>query len=1050
MLRHGAMSSSLPQPPVARSTSGPAPSPQRGPTCSQQSGPFHSSAHSAVPAPHSPSPIRSQSDGLASSLHSSAASSTGESSDVLSSLRNAPRPGSAHKDNRVGGKQPSPASSPSSALGSGSSGSHVRDLARANRERAALSASLNKSQSVQDAMSAYVRKAAVQVSERVEDGAASVVKVLRGPEHDHTGQIDDAQLASLDYDNFLGLVYDKQLEDDAEGSGRHRLILLALRFALTVLIAFITAMLMYFVNSVVHWASAKRIDTTVRLIATGYSAAAYFSFVAASIAITAVASFMCTVIAPHARGGGVPYLFAYLNGTNVYEYFTFRIVAVKVCALAFTIAGGLTLGMEGPFVYIGGGVALLLSNVWDLVPNVSSSGKYARVLRNVNEERVFMACGLAAGLSVAFSAPIAGILFAMEGAASFLTIPTVLRIFGCSMFALFFKDLSQNGWSAHIQTTNLITIQPADTNYAWLVPEVLAFTLMAVLGGALGAVAVHLNVRITKWRHHYMGERIAGNMTEVALITGVTASVMFVLPLMFGCAVMPPFCADSSETRCQSLFCPLGRYSEIGSIVFSSSDIIARNLFDRNIAFANEYDVFPLLVYMMFYLFLVAWVYGAHVPGGLFVPSIVIGGCYGRVVGHIGHAYVSTSINPGVYALLGAAGMLGGFTRLGLPVVVMLVEMTGDATYLLPIMYVATLAKLLADWIEPPLYPQHMAIESISQLGDKIPLAIAQLSAADIAKRSIHAVRDVDTLGHLLDTLDDTKAKTLPVTDEQSRFIGQIARASLAYAIQRSQLFATKEAAIRGKRKGGGQSSAGAAASGVLNVSGGSTSGAGGAAESDLLATGGRSELLQAGAGMGDWHDTTAATVKGELSDLHLAYFINLRPLIDTGVFTVQQSTSNKRIHSMLRRMGYSHLFVVDTQHRLVGTITRRALITLENKQNEHTHTASDEQQHDEGEDRREEQAAKEVASGEADAGEEEQKQAVQLVSDHFDSSPVDGAADGSRRGARSMQLSSGRAARVSESPSPQPHFTVSISTPPSLGRRTTLQRIQMHTKDLK
>ena len=264
-------------------------------------------------------------------------------------------------------KQISPASSPSSA--SGSSGGSGGSLARANRERAALSASLNKSQSMQEQMSAYVKKTAAVVSERVEDGAASMVKVLRGPEHDQSQQIDDAQLASLDYDNFLDYVYDKQLEDDQASGRKHRTVLLLLRFAITVLIAFVTAMLMYFVDTLVHWASAKRIDTTVQLIATGYSAAAYFSFVFASIAITAVASFLCTVIAPHARGGGVPYLFAYLNGTNVYEYFTFRIVAVKVCALAFTIAGGLTLGMEGPFVYIGGGVALLLSNVWDLVPN---------------------------------------------------------------------------------------------------------------------------------------------------------------------------------------------------------------------------------------------------------------------------------------------------------------------------------------------------------------------------------------------------------------------------------------------------------------------------------------------------------------------------------------------------------------------------------------------------------------------------------------------------------------------------------------------------------
>ena len=54
----------------------------------------------------------------------------------------------------------------------------------------------------------------------------------------------------------------------------------------------------------------------------------------------------------------MPYALSYLNGTNVAPYFSPRIVLVKTVSLIFTISGGLTLGMEGPFVFIGGGVAL--------------------------------------------------------------------------------------------------------------------------------------------------------------------------------------------------------------------------------------------------------------------------------------------------------------------------------------------------------------------------------------------------------------------------------------------------------------------------------------------------------------------------------------------------------------------------------------------------------------------------------------------------------------------------------------------------------------------
>ena len=928
-----------------------------------------------------------------------------------------------------------------------------------------------KSASVHEQIEAYVKRTAVRVNARVESEAGRVVKALRGAEEDASQQVADVQMESLNYDNLLDYVNERAAQDEGE-QRRHVANLLLLKVAMTVLIAFTTAMLMYLVNSIVKWASAKRINTTVSLIASNYSALAYFSFVLASIAITAVSSFLCTVIAPHARGGGVPYLFAYLNGTNVLQFFTLRIVAVKVVALAFTIAGGLTLGMEGPFVYIGGGVALLLSRGWDLLPGVSPHGQYSRILRNINEERIFMACGLAAGLSVAFSAPIAGILFAMEGATSFLTITAVLRIFACSMFALFFKDLSFNSWSSHISATNLIVIVGQDINFAWQVPEVLAFTLMALIGGALGAVAVHLNVKITRWRHHYMEDRILANMSEVALITGVTASVMFVLPLMFGCASMPPFCADDGEVRCQSLFCPLGSYSEIGSLVFSSSDIVARNLFDRTISLSNEYDPFPILVYMVVYVFLVAWVYGAYVPGGLFVPSIVIGGCYGRVVGHIGAAYVSAYINPGVYALLGAAGMLGGFTRLGLPVVVMLVEMTGDATYLLPIMYVATLAKLFADYLEPPLYPQHMQIERIAQLGDKIPPAIAQMQAKDICKADYQAVHDIDTLEHILDTLDTTKASTLPVTDDQGRFIGQIARSSIAYALKYTTLYSTKEAASRRKETAQQQQQQQPHASSSMATQSQLT-GSGGSAllDADLLSSGGHSDLLLAERSMGDWHDTTA-TLDADIDFhvQHLRYFLNLRSLIDTGVFTVHEETSTKRVHAMFRRIGLSHLPVIDHQHQLTGIITRRSLITQQNKEELlHQH-----EQHRQAGEEDDEDASAELSEivhdEEADQQGEDADEVDQAdghkgtqplaMSSHTAAEQGHGEAEERKAAPLPMQLSARRAAATRTPPqssTAQPYIAVTI-TPPSGGveerklqrRRSTVQRIQMHTKDLR
>jgi chloride channel 7 len=240
------------------------------------------------------------------------------------------------------------------------------------------------------------------------------------------------------------------------------------------------------------------------------------------------------------------------------------------------------------------------------------------------------------------------------------------------------------------------------------------------------------------------------------------------------------------------------------------------------------------------------------VPGGLFVPSIVVGGCMGRVVGYVVHTYISAAVNPGVYALLGAASMFGGFTRLALPAVIMLIEMTGDATYLLPIMFCTVLAKVVSDEIVPPLYPQHMAIEGIPTLGDKLNPLIAPLSAKHIMNRSFYSVHQVDTLTHILDVLDKSRSMLLPVTTTDGKFVGMIMRRSVIYALRYSTKYQTE-----GEIEAGGQGdSEGPNTSSVSAVE----------------------------KKMGGWDDTTDYAKSIEKFDDKYAHaLINLTPFMDAG-----------------------------------------------------------------------------------------------------------------------------------------------------------------------
>jgi chloride channel 3/4/5 len=77
-------------------------------------------------------------------------------------------------------------------------------------------------------------------------------------------------------------------------------------------------------------------------------------------------------------------------------------------------------------------------------------------------------------------------------------------------------------------------------------------------------------------------------------------------------------------------------------------------------------------------LFFCIYTVGIKVPGGLYVPNLVIGATFGRAFGIVmKHLYLThpdlfffsgcvsqDCVVPGVYAVIGAAAMLGGVTKL--------------------------------------------------------------------------------------------------------------------------------------------------------------------------------------------------------------------------------------------------------------------------------------------------------------------------------------------------------------------------------------------------
>lgn len=103
-----------------------------------------------------------------------------------------------------------------------------------------------------------------------------------------------------------------------------------------------------------------------------------------------------------AAGSGIPEIKTILSGFVIPHFLDFKVLFVKAVGATFAVATGMCLGKEGPFVHISTCAGYLVAS---LFPKYRQNGRKMR-------EMLSVACS--AGLSVAFGAPIGGVLFSYE------------------------------------------------------------------------------------------------------------------------------------------------------------------------------------------------------------------------------------------------------------------------------------------------------------------------------------------------------------------------------------------------------------------------------------------------------------------------------------------------------------------------------------------------------------------------------------------------------------------------------------------------------------
>lgn len=338
---------------------------------------------------------------------------------------------------------------------------------------------------------------------------------------------------------------------------------------------------------------------------------------------------------PMISGSGIPQVEGEVSGRLSQNWK--RVLPAKFAGGFLCMLGGLSLGREGPSIQLGA---------------MAGQGISRALGRGKREEKFLMTCGASAGLSAAFHAPLAGMMFAVEEIHKTFSIPILLPVMTASVTADYI--------ASHILGLDPVfrfqITEYLPQNYYWL---------LILLGILVGVSGVFYNWGMLKAQELY---RKIPFMKETGrlLIAFLTAGVLgIVMPWVLG----------------------------------SGSGLI--------VSLTQGEMVLGMVVLTLVMKFLFSAVsFGSGAPGGIFFPLLILGALIGAVFAMVGVEFFGLApVYVNNFVLLGMTGFFTAIVRAPLTGIILLFEMSGSISQMLSLSIVSVTAYIVATLMRSePIY----------------------------------------------------------------------------------------------------------------------------------------------------------------------------------------------------------------------------------------------------------------------------------------------------------------------------------------------------------
>ena len=353
-----------------------------------------------------------------------------------------------------------------------------------------------------------------------------------------------------------------------------------------------------------------------------------------------------------------------------------------------------------------------------------------------NRLRLLVACGTAAGISATFNAPIAGVFFALE----LIVQDFAVDAFGAVVLASVVADVIGR---AAFGNQAFLTLPAFHIVSTW------EFGLYAILG-VLGGLAGLAFIRVLYGTEDLLDHIWHGPEWLRPVAGGVLLGLLLLaLPELYGVGY------------------PVLQNAVAGQIVLGL-----------------------LLLLLVGKMLATSLTIGIGGSGGVFAPSLFMGAMLGTAFGLVAHMLFHTAVAPaGAYGLVGMGAVFAGAARAPITAVIIIFELTGDYTIILPLMVAIVAAAAISSLLsKDTIYTLKLRRRGIDILKSRAPNPMRVLRVRDAMQQVPKAITATTPLRDVVTRFAEEGTTDLPVVDAAGRYCGVVTAVALETALRNDTL----------------------------------------------------------------------------------------------------------------------------------------------------------------------------------------------------------------------------------------------------------------------